>query len=158
MSSENSDGPQKAARRNYEHVTENVISSEKQSILSDYRADDFDSVLLITSASRGGSSLLFDILRHHEGTCSPDGEHGKWYTLNSICHPTFESDEIPSDFESFDRERLLTDILSDVGATTDSGDRAHRVDTMLLRLPLQFPHHDIPFEQVREELLVVRQS
>jgi hypothetical protein len=154
MSSENTiGGPQKAARRNYEHVAENVISSDKQSILSNYRADDFDSVLLITSASRGGSSLLFDVLRHHDGTCSPDGEHGKWYTLNNICYPAFESDELPPDFESFDRERLLTDILSDVGATTDPGDRVHYVDTILLRLPLQFPHHDIPFEQVRDELL-----
>jgi hypothetical protein len=67
MNSENTIGrPQKAAQRKYEHVTEDVVSSNKQSILSNYRADDFDSVLLITSASRGGSSLLFDILRHHE--------------------------------------------------------------------------------------------
>lgn len=146
-------GPQSVARRNYEHVKENVVSSDTHSILSDYRVDNFDSVLLITSASRGGSSLLFDILRHHEGTCSPDGEHGKWYTLNGICYPAFDSDAIPSDFGSFDRKQLLTDMLSDVGATTRSGDRVHDVDDVLLRLPLQFPHHDIPFEQVREALL-----
>jgi hypothetical protein len=153
MSSETAMGVQSVARRKYEHVKEEVISDTKQSILSNYRVDDFDSVLLITSASRGGSSLLFDILRHHDGTCSPDGEHGKWYTLNEICYPAFESDEIPSDFESFDRETLLTDILGDVGATTEFGDRTHRVDNALLRLPLQFPRHDIPVEQVRDELL-----
>jgi hypothetical protein len=154
MSSESTiDGPHKAARRKYGHVTKKFVSSDKQSILSNYRADDFDSVVLITSASRGGSSLLFDILRHHEGTCSPDGEHGKWYTLNDICYPELESDAIPSDFASFDQDQLLTDILSDVGATTDSGDRTHCVDNILLRLPLQFPRHDLPIEQVREELL-----
>ncbi|UPM44505.1 sulfotransferase [Halocatena salina] len=146
-------GPQNAARRNYEHITEGIISDGKRSTLSKYRADDFDSVLLIASAPRGGSSLLFDILRHHEGTCSPDGEHGQWYTLNGICYPAFESDVVPADFESFNREQLLTDILADVGATERSGDRTHRVDNALVRLPLQFPHRDIPYEQVREELL-----
>lgn len=122
-------------------------------MLSNYRVDNFDSVLLIASAPRGGSSLLFDILRHHEETCSPDGEHGQWYTLNGICYPAFESDVVPADFESFNREQLLTDILSDVGATERSGDRTHRVDNALVRLPLQFPHRGIPYEQVREELL-----
>jgi hypothetical protein len=147
------DGPQPVAQRKYDHVKEDVISRDTQSILSRYRVDDFDRMLLLASASRGGSSLLFDILRYHDGTCSPDGEHGKWYTFNGICYPAFESDAIPSDFESFNREQLLTDLLSDVGATTTSGDRTHRVDTILLRLPLQFPHHDIPFEQVRDALL-----
>jgi hypothetical protein len=154
MSSEHTMGDlQHVAQQKYDHVKEDVISRDKQAILSRYRADDFDSVLLIASASRGGSSLLFDILRHHEGTCSPDGEHGKWYTLNGICYPAFDSDEISSDFTAFDREQLLTDILGDVGATTNSGDRTHCVDNILIRLPLQFPRHEIPFQQVREELL-----
>jgi hypothetical protein len=147
------DSPHTVAQRKYDHVKEDIVSCDKQSVLSNYRVDDFDRVLLITSASRGGSSLLFDILRHHDGTCSPDGEHGKWYTFNGICYPAFESDGIPSHFESFNREKLLTDLLSDVGATTNSGNRAHCVDTILLRLPLQFPHRDIPFEQVRDALL-----
>jgi hypothetical protein len=153
MSSETTMNAKNIARRNYERVKGDVISDDKRSVLSSHRIDDFDSVLLITSASRGGSSLLFDILRHHEGTCSPDGEHGKWYTFNGICHPAFDSDEIPVDFTAFERERLLTDILADVGATTNSGDRPHCVDNILLRLPLQFPRHEIPFQQVREELL-----
>ena len=141
------------AKRNYEHVKSEVITEEKRSILSKYRIDDFDSVLLITSAPRGGSSLLFDILRHHEETCSLDGEHDRWYTLNGICYPAFESDVIPADFESFDREKLLTDLLSEVGATERSGDRTHRVDNTLVRLPLQFPDRELPYEQIREELL-----
>ena len=145
--------PRDQAQRKYEQVTNEVVAGEKRSILSEHRADDFDSVLLITSASRGGSSLLFDILRHHEETCSPDGEHGKWYTLNGICYPAFESDHIPTDFESFDRERLLQNLLADVGATERSGDRVHRIDNALVRLPLQFPDREIPYEQVREELL-----
>lgn len=141
------------ARREFERVKSEVVSEEKRSVLSDHRADDFESVLLIASASRGGSSLLFDILRHHESTCSPDGEHGKWYTFNGLCYPAFESDRISADFESFDRERLLTDLLADVGATEASGDRTHRIDDALLRLPLQFPDRQIPYERVREELL-----
>ena len=141
------------AKRNYERVKNEVIAGEKRLILSRYQADAFDSVLLITSAPRGGSSLLFDILRHHEETCSPDGEHGQWYTLNGICYPAFESDFVPGDFESFDREKLLTDLLADVGATERSGDRMHRVDNTLVRLPLQFPDRELPYEQIREELL-----
>ncbi|WP_339103942.1 hypothetical protein [Haloterrigena salinisoli] len=145
--------PQEQARRKYRHVRENVIADGKRSVLSEHRADDFESVLLIASASRGGSSLLFDVLRHHEATCSPDGEHGKWYTLNGVCYPEFDSDHVPADFESFDRERLLTDLLSDVGATVSDGDRTHRVDNALLRLPLQFPDRDLPYERLRERLL-----
>lgn len=154
MSLEETPGdPQARAQRKYDHVLEEVVSEEKRSILSDYRADDFDSVLLIASASRGGSSLLFDVLRHHEGTCSPDGEHGKWYTFNGICYPEFDSDHVPREFGSFDREKLLTDLLADVGATEASGDRTHRVDDALVRLPLQFPDRELPYEEVREELL-----
>ena len=145
--------PREQARQEFDHVKNTVIAETKQSILEEYRADDFDSVLLISSASRGGSSLLFDVLRHHEDTCSPDGEHGKWYTFNGICYPAFDSDRVPDDFESFDRDQLLTDLLTDVGATVDGGDQTHCVDTMLLRLPLQFPDADVPYEQVRKDLL-----
>lgn len=141
------------AKQNYERIQNEVISDAKQSILSEYRVDDFDSVLFITSAPRGGSSLLFDILRHHERTCSLDGEHDRWYTLNGICYPAFDSDVVPPDFESFDREKLLTDLLAEVGATERSGDRAHRVDNTLVRLPLQFPNRELPYERIREQLL-----
>ncbi|UHQ98696.1 sulfotransferase (plasmid) [Natrinema zhouii] len=141
------------AKQNYEYIKNKVISEEKQSILSKYQVDDFDSVLFITSAPRGGSSLLFDILRHHEGTCSLDGEHDRWYTLNGICHPAFESDIVPADFQSFDREKLLTDLLAEVGTTERSGDRMHRVDNTLIRLPLQFPNRELPYKQIREKLL-----
>ncbi|WP_227356185.1 sulfotransferase [Haladaptatus salinisoli] len=141
------------ARQNYEHVKNEVVTEGKQSILTKYQVDDFDSVLLIVTAPRGGSSLLFDILRHHEGTCSLDGEHDRWYTLNGICYPAFESDVLPADFESFDREKLLTDLLAEVGATERSGDRTHRVDNALVRLPLQFPNRELPYEQIHERLL-----
>ena len=146
-------GPRRQAQRKYEHVKETVVSEAKREILSEYRADDFESVLLVASASRGGSSLLFDVLRHHEATCSPDGEHGKWYTFEGICHPAFDSDRIPADFEAFDRDRLLTNLLADVGATEASGESTHRVDNALLRLPLQFPDRALPYERLREELL-----
>ena len=141
------------AKRNYERVKNEVIGEEKRSVLSKYRVDDFDSVLLIATAPRGGSSLLFDILRHHEGTCSLDGEHDRWFTLYGIGYPALESDVVPADFESFDREKLLTDLLAEVGATERSGDRTHRVDNALVRLPLQFPDHELPYEQIREQLL-----
>ena len=64
MSSERPpDDHREQARRNYERTKNEVISEEKQSILSEYRADDFDSVLLIATAPRGGSSLLLGLLR-----------------------------------------------------------------------------------------------
>lgn len=141
------------AERNYEHVKNEVISEEKRSILSEHQINDFDSVLLITTAPRGGSSLLFDILRHHEETCSLDGEHDRWYTLNGVCYPTLKSDIVPADFESFDREKLLTNLLAEVGATDRSGDRTHRVDNALVRLPLQFPDRELPYEEIRNALL-----
>lgn len=153
MSVEERSSPRREARRKFEHVREEVVAEEKRSILDDHRADDFDSVLLIASASRGGSSLLFDVLRHHEETCSPDGEHGKWYTFEGVCYPEFDSDVVPREFDEFDRDRLLGDLLSDVGAAAREGDRTHRVDAALLRLPLQFPERDLPYAEMREELL-----
>lgn len=147
------DGLRERAQRNYERVKSEVITAEKRSLLSEYGVDDFDSVLLIATAPRGGSSLLFDILRHHEATCSLDGEHDRWYTLHGICYPKFDSDVVPADFEAFDRERLLSDLLAEVGATDRSGDRTHRVDNALVRLPLQFPDRDLPYERIREQLL-----
>ncbi|PSP79283.1 hypothetical protein BRC88_09240 [Halobacteriales archaeon QS_4_69_225] len=147
------DDHRERARRNYERVKNEVISEEKRSVLSEYRADDFDSVLLIATAPRGGSSLLFDILRHHEDTCSLDGEHDRWFMLNGVCYPALESDVVPADFGSFDRETVLTDLLAEVGATERSGDRAHRVDNALVRLPLQFPDRELPYERIRERLL-----
>ena len=152
-----SDGPpddhREQARRNYDRVREEVISAEKRSILSEYRADEFDSVLFVVTAPRGGSSLLFDILRHHEGTCSLDGEHDRWFELHGICYPVLESDVVPADFDTFHRDRLLSDLLAEVGATERSGDRAHRVDNTLVRLPLQFPGRELPYGRIRERLL-----
>ena len=141
------------ANRNYEYIKTEVVSEDKRSVLSEYSIDDFENVLLVASAPRGGSSLLFDILRHHEATCSLDGEHDRWYTLNGICYPSFESDVIPGDFESFDKTKLRTDLLSEVGATERFGDRTHRVDNTLVRLPLQFPDRKLPYRRIREKLL-----
>lgn len=141
------------ANENYDYVMNEVVTDAKRSILSAYRADDFDNVLLITTAPRGGSSLLFDILRHHEGTCSLDGEHDRWYALNGINYPTVESDVIPASYDSFDRDKLLTDLLAEVGATDRAGNRTHRVDNTLVRLPLQFPDRDLPYAEIHEALL-----
>ena len=133
MSSERSpDDHREQARRNYERVKNEVVSEKKRSILSEYRADDFDSVLLIATAPRGGSSLLFDILRHHEETCSLDGEHDRWFMLNGVCYPALESDVVPADFGSFDRSVAPTSArrsvrtfsrsneLKSAGTTSDS--------------------------------------
>jgi hypothetical protein len=141
------------ASRNYERIKNDVISEEKRSVLNDHSIDDFENVLLIATAPRGGSSLLFDILRHHEATCSLDGEHDRWYTLNGICYPAFESDVIPGDFGSFDKTKLRTELLAEVGATDQAGDRTHRVDNTLIRLPLQFPNRELPYEWIRKKLL-----
>ena len=60
---ESPDDVRARAKRNYERVKREVVTEEKRALLADHRIDDFDSVLLIASAPRGGSSLLFDILR-----------------------------------------------------------------------------------------------
>ena len=150
---ESPDDVRARARRNYERVKDEVVTEEKRALLADHRIDDFDSVLLVASAPRGGSSLLFDVLRHHEATCSLDGEHDRWYELNGICYPAFDSDVVPADFDAFDRDALLTDLLAEVGATDRTGDRTHRVDNTLLRLPLQFPGRELPYREIRDALL-----
>lgn len=141
------------AQKKFQRVLDNVVSRQKREVLVEYDASDFDQVLLIASASRGGSSLLFDILRHHEEICAPDGEHGKWYTLNGICYPEFESDHIPESYSEFNRQKLLTDLLSDVGATRrGSSDPVYIADNVVLRLPLQFPDRELPYQEIHQDL------
>ena len=150
---ESPDDVRARAKRKYEQVKSEVVTEEKQALLADHQINDFDSVLLVASAPRGGSSLLFDILRHHEATCSLDGEHDRWYELHGICYPAFDSDVVPADFDTFDQDALMTDLLAEVGATVRTGDRTHRVDNTLLRLPLQFPGLELPYREIRDALL-----
>lgn len=140
------------ARRKFEHVRSNVVSPWKREILESYRINDFDQILLIASASRGGSSLLFDTLRHHEETASPDGEHGKWYRLNGVCYPNLESDFVPEGYDEFNRDQLLQDMLTDVGATERDGSTTYAYDNAVLRLPLQFPNLELDYPRIRAEI------
>ncbi|MXV61426.1 hypothetical protein GS429_04980 [Natronorubrum sp. JWXQ-INN-674] len=42
--------------------------------------------------------------------------------------------------------------MFDVDATEASGDRCHRIDNGLVRLALQFPERDLPYERLREAM------
>ena len=72
---ESPDDVRARAKRKYEQVKSEVVTEEKQALLADHQINDFDSVLLVASAPRGGSSLLFDILRQDRKSTRLNSSH-----------------------------------------------------------------------------------
>lgn len=103
-------------------------------------AADFDEVNIILSASRGGSTFVFETLAKHSKFASPDGEHGKWYRKHNLGYRRFGSDRVPSSFSEYERDKLLSDILSDVGVYVDEEHPVYDFEKNIMRLSLQFPN------------------
>lgn len=107
---------------------------------------DIRRIVLIDSAPRSGSSLLYDILRRLPGVYAPRGElvpFFKLYNLAAFAAPGFPSyDALPC---ADAPEGLARDILRDCSL---SGEVAawgeDLVQEVLLRFPLQWPRLAIP--------------
>ena len=116
-----------------------------------YSISDFQKVVIIAGSSRGGTSIFFDTLRNHPDISSPDGEHGKYYTLNNVCYPFHDSDYIetstpvPTDLPWF--------MLLDVGRTCLKTEETHYIDNFITRLPMQFFYRIFDFQKIRNEYL-----
>ncbi|HBL16048.1 MAG: hypothetical protein A2X36_04055 [Elusimicrobia bacterium GWA2_69_24] len=115
---------------------------------------DVRKVVLILSAPRSGSSLLYALLKRLPQVYSLSGECVPFYKLNGLASDLFPSDAIPSGERGApQRKGLSRDLLSDcgvAGAGKDRSDWGERfIDELALRLPLQWPRTRFTYEGIR---------
>lgn len=121
---------------------------------------DIRTVVLLAASSRGGSSLLFDLLKRTPQLLSLHGEHVPLYKINACSLPAqgCDSDQL-STTAGRPIERLSRDILSEVGV--GGAVTAYNVATfsaiLALRLVLQWPHLELSAEQWLSYLYDARQ-
>lgn len=118
---------------------------------------DIQNVLVIISASRGGSSFLYHLLSNHPDVIAPQGEEITFYKLAGLglIGDLRDSDEIANDasVSLAQRMALARDILSDAGRPVNSLARKDfPVDRYLVdsvqRLLLQWPEIDFDCDLV----------
>lgn len=109
---------------------------------------DIKRVVLINSAPRSGSSLLFALLRKIPGIYSLSGESVPFYKLHGLLSDSFSSDRIPN--ECADRIssdiQFSRDFLSDLSFTNKQNRIMHDkesleryIEDLILRFSLQWP-------------------
>ncbi len=105
-------------------------------------------VVIISSAPRSGSSLLFQILRKIPQFYSLSGEGVPFYKLNGISSDDFICDEIPNNFKKTRNiaSGISRDFLSDFSQVssqndifTDNQKLDQYIDDLALRFALQWP-------------------
>jgi hypothetical protein len=96
-------------------------------------------IVVILSASRGGSSLLYDTLAQSEYLSSLDGEIEPYYILTGNCFPHNASDALNELRNPGEFRRFIDDELN----TADYSERWRK------RLLLQFPDLDLDTSELR---------
>ncbi|MFH1045361.1 MAG: sulfotransferase domain-containing protein [Candidatus Omnitrophota bacterium] len=116
---------------------------------------DVQNVVIINSAPRSGSSLLFAILKKIPQFYSLSGEEIPFYKLNGLSCDTFPSDEIPEAVKeakvyAFGMSR---DFLSDFSIAgiqdriiEDNELLERYIDDLALRFPLEWPQIDFSYD------------
>ncbi len=108
---------------------------------------DVKRLILVNSAPRSGSSLLYAVLKDIPGLASISGECVPFYKLNGISTDLSPSDMIPDDVAGgVDFKRLSRDFLSDasIGDATgtvlkDAGAARRYASDLLLRFSIEWP-------------------
>lgn len=120
---------------------------------------DVKKVLVILSASRSGSSLLFSALRNLPGIYAPNGECVPFYKLNHFSSDLYVSDEVPKNMMAQAGSDLgfSRDLLSDCSKGTfkdqvsfqDILPKAYGMD-LVLRFSLQWPQLSFSYGKFRD--------
>jgi hypothetical protein len=142
-----------AAMKRIRAARDSVLVADPRRLHHHASLADVRRVVVINSASRSGSSLLYALLAKLPGVCSPTGEANPFYKLNTryVGFDPHVSDRIPDgllgrvvDFGGLERD-FLADIWP-AGEETETSriDDGRYCDDLLLRLLLQWT--DIPFD------------
>jgi hypothetical protein len=119
---------------------------------------DVKNVVVINSASRSGSSLLFATLKKNPNFYSLSGEDVPFFKLNGLSGDAFPSDEISKEFKDANScaVGISRDFLSDFSIASnhnaifkDNNLLDRYIDDLALRLPLQWPQICFSFDVFR---------
>jgi hypothetical protein len=119
---------------------------------------DVQRVVIINSASRSGSSLLYALLGKLPGVISLTGEAAPFYKLNSRVNAfnPHDSDRIPSELldQAIDFPGLSRDFLADISPAETEGitrriDGDRYIDDLMLRLVMQWTDLELDGETLR---------
>ncbi|MDA8428454.1 MAG: sulfotransferase [Geobacteraceae bacterium] len=136
-----------AAMARIRGLRDSLLQSGGERLHHSTALSDIRHVVIINSASRSGSSLLFALLSMLPQVCSPNGETNPFYKLNISLndYDPHVSDRIPSDLldTAIDHEGLSRDLLDDLrlaGHETITAriDAERYIDDLILRLLLQW--------------------
>jgi len=127
------------------NIRKEVLSILSNPTWTEVTLQDINRVVLILASSRGGSSLLFELLRHTDQILSLDGEHVPFYKLNGYSFPfnSLRSDKIElrnlSAIGHFDD--ISMDFIAGLRVGTERAQFCSEEFALLLtlRLPLQWP-------------------
>jgi hypothetical protein len=143
------------------HVFEEINKKDKYRLWSNSTLRNVREAIVISSASRSGSSLLFSILKKIPQLYSLSGESVPFYKLNGLSSDTFLSDEIPQEVIE-KREYTLglsRDFLSDFSSGDDPGDifsdkklLGQYIEDLTLRFPLQWPQVNFSYGLLRRAI------
>lgn len=139
-------------------VFDKISGKNKHCIWNKASLKDVRQVVIIYSASRSGSSLLFSLLKKIPAIYSLSGESVPFYKLNGLSSDLFSSDEIPQ--EVIDKKEyadgLSRDFLSDFSIRDAQKDifsnrsiLGQYIDKLALRFPLQWPQVSFSYDYFR---------
>ena len=124
---------------------------------AELRSHDVRRLLVLLSASRSGSSLLFRFLAQTGGFVSPIGEETPFYRLNGIGSVrSFDDSDLlgPQGVTTAQRDRLVSGILSDLGESGGFSNSEFPVEDYALdctqRLMIQWPSIDFDPDRLYE--------
>lgn len=112
-------------------------------------------LVVIASAPRSGSSLLFAAMRMFPGVYAASGEEVPFYKLSGLSSDAFPSDEVPSGVKTSWKggEVFSRDFLADLSFDADPADilkdpaeREQYTDDLVLRFSMQWPAVDFSYD------------
>ena len=120
------------------------------------RLEDIRNVLVIISASRSGSSLLYHLLSGHPDVLAPSGEEITLYKLAGLgaIYSVNDSHAIAEDIplDPAQRDALAFDILSDAGCSHSAAEVNFPIEAYITnsvqRLLLQWPEIDFDCDEL----------
>ena len=137
------------------NIFSKIVSKNEKPIWLKATLRDIKKIVIIHSASRSGSSLLFAILRKIPRLYSLSGEGVPFYKLNGFFSDVFPSEKIPEKpIETIDNDfGMSRDLLSDFSIIESQDDVMkdsvllnQYIDDIALRFSMQWPVIDFSYD------------
>lgn len=138
-----------------EEVFDRAVARHEGGVWLKASLEDVRRLVVIASAPRSGSSLLFAAMRMFPEVYALSGEEVPFYKLNGLSSDAFPSDEIPSVVKPSWKggKAFSRDILGDLSFDADPADilkdplqREQYTDDLVLRFSMQWPAIDFSYD------------